>query len=137
MAATTTCTGSSRVGSISASRSAVASTGSARVASRSGIRSTGTGTASPDGKGRPQTSQESPDAWTFSQSAQVGMGMDGLRRGGGTEQLGDRGITFLIGLFGKGQVLAIGLGFSGKGLKQVALGLASFQFRHVSLLENV
>ena len=54
----------------------------------------------------------------------MGVSMNGFGLGGGAEQLGYLGQTFLIGLFGIGEVFAIGLGFTGKRGHQIFQSLA-------------
>jgi hypothetical protein len=41
----------------------------------------------------------------------------------GPEKPGYLGITLFLGLFGKGQIPAVGLGFSGKGLLEILSAL--------------
>jgi hypothetical protein len=54
---------------------------------------------------------------------QVVMGVYRLRLGGRPKETGHLGITILMGLGGIGQILAIGLGLTGKGLVQIIVCL--------------
>ena len=47
------------------------------------------------------------------------MGMDRFRLRRGPEEPGHLGIAVLLGLFGKGEILPVGLGFAGKGRFQI------------------
>jgi len=73
MAETTTCTGSTLVASSSGTVSSVAATGARIVGSSPSSGSNGTVVRWSGANGRPQTSQASPEAWTFSHSAQAGI----------------------------------------------------------------
>ena len=53
---------------------------------------------------------------------QMGVGMDGFRRCSRTEQLGDLGMAFGIGLGGEGEVLSVGLAFTGECGLKIVLG---------------
>ena len=53
---------------------------------------------------------------------QVGVGMNGFRSGSGTEQLGDLGMALGIGLGGEGEVLPVGLAFTGECGLKIVLG---------------
>ena len=50
------------------------------------------------------------------------MGVDGFGSGGGTEQLGDLGETFGLGLGGEGEILAVGLAFACECGLEIVLG---------------
>ena len=54
--------------------------------------------------------------------AEMGMGVDGFRVGRGAKQPGRLLESFLVGLVGKGQILAVCLRFSGKSLPKILLG---------------
>jgi hypothetical protein len=49
----------------------------------------------------------------------VGVGMHGLCCRRSPKQPGGLGITILFCLFGKGEILSVGLGFTSKGLLQI------------------
>jgi hypothetical protein len=70
MAMASTRTGPTAVASIPSKGSVDTSTPGSMVGSRSGSGSTGGSTWAAAGNGCPQTSQASPEGWTFSQSAQ-------------------------------------------------------------------
>ena len=56
--------------------------------------------------------------------------VDGLGGGDGAEELGDLGVAFPLGLFGEGQVLAVGLRFTGERSQQVLFGLGPSEACH-------
>ena len=73
MAGTTTCTGATLVASSSGTVPSGAATGARMVGSSPSSGSTVTGVRWSGANGCPQTSQASPEAWTFSHSAQAGI----------------------------------------------------------------
>ena len=54
----------------------------------------------------------------------MGMGVDGLGFGRCPEEPRHLGIALPVGLFGKGEIFPVGLGFAGKRFLQVLFGLA-------------
>jgi hypothetical protein len=66
----------------------------------------------------------------------MGVGVDGFRLGRGPEELGHLLVPFFLGFLGKGQIPAVGLGFTRKGLFQILFCLRTGQCHFTDLLDK-